>query len=301
MYGEEGEYFWVDHLDSVGDVLRDYPEVVVRHRVVITAFDSGTFRASAEEVSQGWVQRGVVVVSALIRSSAEVPTSGEGDELWVYGEDEVVPSFPEWEHLGGYSCITLANPELRDLEAPSEDEEWLRAHRAKLQNVVRAGLKKYRPLTFLRDDLIATRDPVLVEALRKRLVEASRCHCEVRGNACWITPSMDDFAAPYELIALSTASVSGLYRCRSCSTGWIIASGRERRLSIALRIEGAEHWESTDIAAAQRDLLTRRDGKSEQLCRWAKCGRRALKDREICADHSYPLGPAERISQQRFD
>lgn len=294
MYGEEGEYFWADHLDAAARVLRDYPEVALGHRVVITAFDSGAFKASPSELSQGWVQYGDAAVTAVIRCSEDVPVSGEGDELWVFNKDDAVPSFSDWEHLGGYFGITLTKPELRDLEAPSKDEQRLRAHRAKLQNAVRAGLEKYRPLTFLRDDLIATRDPVVIKALRKRLADASRCHCEARGDACWITPSMDDFVGPYELIAESSTNAAGLYRCRTCSVKCIIAEGRARHLSIALRIDSAEQWESTDIAAGQRRLLTLRNGTSERLCRWAECGRRALSEMEICADHSYPLGPADR-------
>lgn len=298
MYGEEGEYFWADHLDAACHVLDEYPEVVVGHRVVIAAFDSGPFRASAEELRMGWEQRGDVAVTTAIRSSGDVPVSGEGDELWVFGKDETVPSFVDWEHLGGYFGITLAEPELRDLQAPSEDETWLREHRAKLRNKVREGLKKYRPLTFLRDDLIATRDPVVIAALRNRLAEASRCHCEARGEACWVTPSIDDFVAPYNLLALSIASIIGLYRCRSCGADWVMAPRRDQLLSVAIRIESPERWLATDIAAAQRSLLEQRyGGVSDQRCRWAKCGRRALKAMEICADHSYRLGAAERKSE----
>ncbi|MFK8000273.1 MAG: hypothetical protein AB8H86_11795 [Polyangiales bacterium] len=294
MYGEEGEYFWADHLDAASHVLEEYPEVVVGHRVVIAAFDSGPFQASREELSVGWEQRGAVAVTTVIRSSDDVPASGEGDELWIFGKDETVPSFADWKHLGGYYRITLAKPELRDVQAPSQDEVWLRGHRRKLQNAVREGLKKYRPLTFLRDDLIATRDPLVIAALRNRLAEASRCHCEARGEACWVTPSMDDFVAPYDLLALGIASVCGLYRCRSCRAFWVIAAGRDRLLSVAFRIESAEHWAATDVATVQRALLEQRRGKSDRLCRWAKCGRRALHEIEICADHSYSLGPAER-------
>lgn len=295
MHGEEGDFLWVDHLGSAADVLRAMPQVVVGHQVVIAAFDFGPLVASSEELSRGWRQIGDVVVSTAVRSRDEVPVSGEGDELWVFGIGDAVPLFAEWEQLGGYYCITLAEPDhsVCGVSEPSEDELWLREHRAKLKATVCAGLQKYRPLTFLRDDLIATRDPVVIHALRARFADAAICRCERRGDATWIQDSVDEFVAPYDLVERSRSVDSALYQCRTCRRHWVVAVGRERRLSIAVEVQSEDVWESIDIVGVQRALLTAA-ANEHRRCRWTVCDRPALQAMEICADHAYRLGVAPR-------
>ena len=176
----------------------------------------------------------------------------------------------------------------------------MRADREQLtsrQERLRQGLRAYRPLTFLRDNLIITRDPVAIAAVEGRLLSAEGCQCRVRGAAAWVRPSPDEFTAPYDLIERSAASWNALYRCRTCGAYWVVEHGREydRDMNVAVRIQSARCWLSADLVGGRRRLLVEREGESECPCRWAGCNRKALKDREICVNHAYGLsdGPSD--------
>jgi hypothetical protein len=224
--------------------------------------------------------------------------SDEFGELWIFGPEEEVPSFSDWDHLAGQMrVITLADPLVEYPEGPPTwDPELVRSDReqlAFLQERLRQRLREYRPLTFLRDDLIVTRDPVAIAAVEGRLSSAEHCQCRARGAAAWVRPSPDEFTASYDLIERSAATWNALYRCRTCGAYWVLEQGREydRDMNVAVRIESARSWQSVDLVDGRRRLLVEREGESGRPCRWAGCTRKALKDREICVDHAYGLSP----------
>lgn len=298
MYGNEGDYWWADRLGESWRLLKAFPEIIVERRAAITAFDSGPLNASEEEIARGWRQAGDVVITSVITSYDDVVggVSDEFCELWIFGPDEVMPSFSDWDHLAGQMrVITLADPTVEYPDGPATwDPELVRADREQLtslQEKLRQGLRTYRPLTFLRDDLIVTRDPVAIAAVEGRLSSAERCQCRVRGAAAWVRPSPDEFTAPYDLIERSAATWKVLYRCRTCGAYWVLEQGREydRDMNVAVRIQSARNWQSADLVDGRRRLIVEREGESERPCRWAGCRRRALKDREICVDHAYGL------------
>jgi hypothetical protein len=296
--GKESEYWWADRLGEAWRVLREFPQIIIGHRAAITAFDSGPLRASDEELARGWRQVGDVVVTSPITSYDDVVggVSDEFGELWIFDADEEVPSFSEWDHLGGQMMvITLADPAGEYPDGPPTWEAELvgtaREQLAFLQQRLRQGLRDYRPLTFLRDELIVTRDPVAIAAIEGRLSSAERCQCRARGEVAWVRPSPDEFTAPYDLIERNTATWNALYRCRTCGAYWVLEQGPEnnRDTSVAVRIQSAQHWQSVDLVDGRRRLLVEREGESDRPCRRAGCPRKALKDRQICVDHAYGL------------
>lgn len=98
--------------------------------------------------------------------------SDEFAELWDFGPEEDVPPLCGWEPLTGEIwVITFADPEIehpatRGPEFVRVEHEWLGSSLEWL----RQGLGAYHPLSFLRDDLIVTRNLVVVAAVEGRLL-----------------------------------------------------------------------------------------------------------------------------------
>lgn len=297
MYGNEGDYWWADRLGESWCLLKEFPEIIVGHCAAITAFDSGPLEASEEEVARGWRQDGDVVITSVITSYDDVVrgVSDEGSELWLFRTDEKVPSFSDWDHLAGeMRVITLSDPAVEYPDGPATwDAELVRADRerlASLQESLWQALRTYLPLTFLRDNLIVTRDPVAIHALEARLSDVERCQCRARGAAAWVRPSPDESTPSYDLIERSTTTWRALHRCRTCGAYWVVEHGCEhdRDMNVAIRLNSARNWESADLVEGRRQLLAERQDEGERTCRGAGCGRQAL-DRERCEDHAYGL------------
>jgi hypothetical protein len=98
----------------------------------------------------------------------------EGSELWLFAADEPIPDFSPWDHLSGHlRVITFADPEVAYPDPPATwDFSLIEADREQLmtlQSTLRGALRAYRPLTFLRNDLVVTRDPLVVRTLEGQL------------------------------------------------------------------------------------------------------------------------------------
>lgn len=263
-------------------------------RAVITAFDGGAPQVSPDEITRGWRQDAETVVTNVINSYDEIilAISDEYAEVWLYSEGAAVPSLATWEHLAGeLNTITLTQPELEypmppkswDAEVVLANREWLEEVQARLRD----GLGAYRPLTFLRDDLIVTRDAPAIAALERYLAELSRCHCPTRGDAAWVLPNEPQFVRPYDL--LERGAGRALFRCRTCGAFWAIEGASALGDGVAQRLSAATAWESADLVSARRQLLLRTETEGDQPCRHQGCLRRALRGRELCVDHAYGL------------
>jgi hypothetical protein len=188
MRGIEGDYVWADRIGAAWEAVRSCPEIMAGRRVAITAFDSGTPTLTDAEAARGWTQQANAIVTTPGPSYDDIvgALSDEGGEVWVFDADAELPDFAGWVHLGGEcSVITFAAPEVAHPDPPptwddalvDEARQWL----TRKQEHIREGLSDFRPLTFLRDDLIITRDPVVIGAIDKlRRLRASVYRCPMR-------------------------------------------------------------------------------------------------------------------------
>lgn len=169
MRAREGEYEWADRLGPPWTAVKHAPSIVLGKQVVVTAFDSGPPRLSDDEAKKGWRQSGDVLITSPITSYGDIvgALSDEGGEIWVFDSSLPIPNFDAWKHMAGWcGVISFAPPEQEFPDPPptwdsslvDQDREWLRRMQARL----REGLRRFRPLSFLRDDLLVTRDPVAV-------------------------------------------------------------------------------------------------------------------------------------------
>jgi hypothetical protein len=71
--GENSGYYWLVSTDTLDDVLRLCPDVVVGKYVAITSFDSGPLRLSDEEQAAGWTAQGGIAYSPKIQHVNMVP------------------------------------------------------------------------------------------------------------------------------------------------------------------------------------------------------------------------------------
>src|SRR5262245_57130049 len=83
---------------------------------------------------------------------------------------------------------------------------------------------------------------------------------------------------------LSEAPYLKLYRCRHCGTLWKLDVGD--RSDFAIKIPNVSGWESFDDRPARRQFFVAfHSGEGSEICCWADCGSRALKQMAICVDH----------------
>jgi hypothetical protein len=71
--GSSNGYDWIVTTDTLDDVLRVCPEVVLQKFLAITSFDSGPLLVSDEERSDGWTSEGGIAYSPAIQEIKQVP------------------------------------------------------------------------------------------------------------------------------------------------------------------------------------------------------------------------------------
>jgi hypothetical protein len=89
---------WQDGYDvNLGDVIRQHPELVLGHQVVIAWSDSDRYHLTAAQIAAGWEAVGDLVVSPVITDIAQLPTPGF-DEWYVF---ERMPDRDRLSRFGG--------------------------------------------------------------------------------------------------------------------------------------------------------------------------------------------------------
>ncbi|MGA2218276.1 MAG: hypothetical protein ABSG51_09330 [Terracidiphilus sp.] len=84
--GSNGKYSWLVTEDSLSDILRVYPDVVVGKQLVVTSFDSGPLPLSDEEKAAGWESRGGIAYSPRVVSVNGLPHDDSYDEWYVFND-----------------------------------------------------------------------------------------------------------------------------------------------------------------------------------------------------------------------
>jgi len=82
--GTNGKYWWLVTEDSLSDILRAYPEVVMGKYLAITSFDSGSLYLSDEEKAAGLESRIEIAYSPRIASVSGLPHDDSYDEWYVF-------------------------------------------------------------------------------------------------------------------------------------------------------------------------------------------------------------------------
>ena len=89
--GNWHDYQWLECVGlSISAVLQSCPEALIERCIVVSSFDSGPLKPTAEEVSKGWRQSGDLLIVPRIRETGELPLD-QYDEWYVFAT-ETIPS-----------------------------------------------------------------------------------------------------------------------------------------------------------------------------------------------------------------
>ncbi|MBX7190925.1 MAG: hypothetical protein K1X94_02650 [Sandaracinaceae bacterium] len=165
----DGAYHWV--FEGLADLLGERPALALGHRVI--AFASDDASAGVPAPRDYGVVRDVSVLEALISPR---PFSTRAIEVWVFHAATPAPSFEGWRPLFlEPDVVTLEDPAIEFPDPPQTwplahvhaQRDWLRG----CQRRLRDALAELRPLTFVSDDLVVTRDGAARASIEECLTE----------------------------------------------------------------------------------------------------------------------------------
>ena len=85
-----------------------------------------------------------------------------------------------------------------------------------------------------------------------------------------------------------------LYRCTICNQHWQIDVVDKLQVNCAIKIDKPAEWRTfSDKPIRMQYLISSRGGLSENECRMANCGNKALVSLEYCPEHAYSIGLRE--------
>ncbi|MCZ7644824.1 MAG: hypothetical protein M5U26_06005 [Planctomycetota bacterium] len=109
--GKQAGYYWL-HSDTgfLDSLVENAPELVLGKHVVVTSFDSGPLKLSAEEIKAGWFSRKALAYSPRIKDLCEVPSCGFSEwyvfnELKEIGDLEVFVNYSTWALADSVSSL----------------------------------------------------------------------------------------------------------------------------------------------------------------------------------------------------
>ena len=170
MSGTKTAEYIVFHFEE-GDVwklVQRVPEIVLGRRVLVAAFDSGPLHPNPEELDAGWSVLAGTAFSPPVSNIDQLPTA-EWDEWWVFdGIPDPVPRIDD--PFVNYTGFSLRDArEVFPEPEPTHDRGLVEACRealSRLQERFWTEAKRCRPLSFVCDGVVATRDASIAERLR---------------------------------------------------------------------------------------------------------------------------------------
>lgn len=139
---------WPDRKDlPILDICDEVPEIVEKHYLVNTSFDSGFLTLNEDQKSKGWFMVGRLAHSPLIETVDDIPHD-QFNEWLVFDRPTRVAQFETLVNFIGFSPV---------------DFDW----KEKLQNFwLQIGY--FRPLSIIAENYtpyVVTRDPVVISKL----------------------------------------------------------------------------------------------------------------------------------------
>lgn len=111
---------WADGFDpSLADLMLQFPEAVIGHRIAIASCDSGPFSPSQPEMEKGWTTHNALAVSPCVQSAAELPTPGF-DEWYVYDVEAPSDHHKSFVNRFGFSPLDAESEDTKDFWAQVE-------------------------------------------------------------------------------------------------------------------------------------------------------------------------------------
>ncbi|MDQ2733283.1 MAG: hypothetical protein M3Y56_16660 [Armatimonadota bacterium] len=136
--GPSGPYHWIEsEAGSLWDLLGTRSKIVEGKYVIVTAYDSGPFRISPDEIERGWRRHGEIAISPRVERADEL----EGDqfvEWYVFCNQPAFSdctAFDNYEPFVNYSGFSLHDPVHSDLQA----EFWSQLERRAAESYLADG------------------------------------------------------------------------------------------------------------------------------------------------------------------
>jgi hypothetical protein len=164
--GQQGEYRWFSGRVRADESLSEL--TVACHlglRLAISSFDSGRLRPTADEVADGWTERGDLALSPPLQAGMNVPQD-QYDEWYVFDEQ----SLPEWSpevfvNLGTFTVVPVEELERRRDPTWERDAlDWL----IPVQERFWKQLARIRPVSYVamgESDIVVTRSQLFAARL----------------------------------------------------------------------------------------------------------------------------------------
>ncbi len=166
-------YSWIeDRRAFISAVLPILRRTVAGQRVLVSSFDSGRMRPSAEELEQGWSQHPAGACSPPLSATVEIPWE-QFDEWWVFPSGQGAAAFPAYEPFVNQHGWSLQTPAA--LTASFDDTwekdvfDWLPAVQGRFWALVR----QHRPTAY-----IANGDRVIVATSRPDVIAGTKWFLE---------------------------------------------------------------------------------------------------------------------------
>lgn len=91
---------------------------------------------------------------------------------------------------------------------------------------------------------------------------------------------------------VTTSKWRELFCCEICGTFWRVDIAGKFRQQFVWKVgEYREDWAIMDFVNQEKELLLqRRGGEIDEVCIWAGCGKKRVKNNAFCIDHLYAAG-----------
>jgi hypothetical protein len=101
-------------------------------------------------------------------------------------------------------------------------------------------------------------------------------------------PGAQEILGQLELV--ESANWRDLYKRKSDGSLWSLDAWDKYQERFLVRVRNLSEWSTEDHMELEKSLFLAERGESNDPCRWANCGNKALSRMDFCVDHAYQQG-----------